>query len=125
MTRVLLWGTDDQFNWLMQYYMRQVSIGAMEIAAIAILTNDGGVQFRDLSGAFIDENAKFDRVILSTKNNLLARTKELEQRGLPQKIIIDGNVFAVSGFDFKTFIDKGAVQGHLPSKDIVDVTFTI
>ncbi len=124
MTRVLIWGTDDLFNWLMPHYMRQVSVGAMEITAIAVLTN-AEPQFMDLSGAPADANTNFERVILSTKNYLITRMKDLERRGLPRKILIDGKVFGVVGFDFQTFLDKGVVQGHLPSKNIVDTTFTI
>ena len=115
MIKALLWGTDDMFHWLMSHYLRYISAGEMEIAAIAILTN-GGPQFRDLNGNFVDQNTAFDRIILSTKNHLMARMADLERRGLPRKIIIDGKVFAVSGFDFKTFIEKGVVQGRFPSK---------
>ncbi|MBQ9479327.1 MAG: hypothetical protein IJU71_07220, partial [Selenomonadaceae bacterium] len=124
MVSVLIWGTDDLFPQLAPYYFHYAQQGLMSIVGFGVYTG-GLTLFKDLNGTKLESNPKFERVILSTKNNFYDRMKQLEGMGIPRKIIIDGAVFKIQGLDFKNFIETGKVVAKWDSKMIVDGTYAI
>ena len=71
------------------------------------------------------KNLVFDRIILSTENNLYFRIKQLESMRIPRNVIIDGVIFKIPGLDFKTFIETGKAIVRQNANAVVDVTHAI
>ena len=72
--KALIFGIDDLFPQLKPYYDREVERGNLEIVGYAALQGNNIVFAKNLQGEPI-KNFSFDKIIISSQNNLIPRFK--------------------------------------------------
>ena len=110
--KALLFGTDDLFEKLKPFYLKEVERGNLEIVGHALL-EDGKVTIVDAAGkrGGVEQSVNFELAIISSQNDFYRRMKFLEARGIPRDRIIDGRVFQIPGFDFPRLVKEGIAYG--------------
>ncbi len=118
--KALIFGVDDLYPRLKNFYDLEVQRGSLEIVGYAALENDGVKLLPKMGGGDIN----FQIAIISSANDFYRRMKFLEAQGVPRKNIIDGRVFQIPGFDFPRLLSEGVAYG-IGNKSFVDNTMTI
>ena len=72
--KALIFGIDDLFSQLKPYYDREVERGNLEIIGYAVFQNDKVYLLKNLEGELL-QDISFDKVIISSQNNLMPRFK--------------------------------------------------
>ena len=108
--KALLFGTDDLFETLKPFYLKEVERGTLEIVAAAVLEN-GGIRFVTDNGEI--NSIDIDLAIVSSWENFYERMKQLEGMGIPRDRIIDGRVFfGMIDLDFPRLVTEGVAYGQ-------------
>ncbi|MBQ3725941.1 MAG: CatB-related O-acetyltransferase [Selenomonadaceae bacterium] len=115
--KALLFGTDDLFEKLKPFYLKEVERGNLEIVG-HVLLEDGKVTIVDAAGkrGGVEQSVNFELAIISSQNDFYRRMKFLEARGIPRNQIIDGRVFRVPNLDFPRLVKEGVAYGFLENE---------
>ena len=111
--KALLFGTDDLFETLKPFYLKEVERGTLEIVAAAVFEN-GEIRFVT-DGAEREgiNSIDIDLVIVSSWENFYERMKQLESIGIPRGRIIDGRVFfRMIDLDFPRLVNESVAYGQ-------------
>lgn len=123
--KTLIFGTDDLFPELQPYYMQEVQRGNLEITAYAVFEKNG-IRLLTPDGKPKTENdLNFQLAIISSRNDFYNRMKFLEAQGIPRKVILDGRIFQITGFDFGRFINEGVGYGIFEDTSFRANSYTI
>jgi len=111
--KTLLFGTDDLFEKLKPFYVKEMERGTLDIIAAAVLEN-GGIRFVTNEVERVGINSiDIDLAIISSNQNFYERMKQLEAMGIPRDRIIDGRVFYLPDLDFPRLLKEGVAYGSI------------
>ena len=115
--KTLIFGVDDMFGKLRQYYLQAVKINFLDIAAYAVFVNGKIRLFAPDGKPFVKQVPTFDLAIVSSKMDFYRRMKFLEKIGFPRNQIIDGRIFKVPHLNLPRLLKEGVAYGMLDKKN--------
>ena len=123
---VLIFGTDDLYPQLKNFYEQAEYQGIIKIVGYANFINNSIKISRNPGGGgdWID-NLSFQYVIISSQRNFCTYLRILELQKIPRKNIIDGRVFKVPNFSFNKFLETGTAYGTIDTGNFALNTHTI
>ena len=110
---VLIFGTDDLYPQLKNFYEQAEYQGIIKIVGYARFESDGIKIYSQPQGGVGINNFAFQFAIISSRINFYQQMKILESSNVPRKNIIDGRVFQIPNFSFNKFLETGTAYGNI------------
>ncbi len=110
--KALIFGTDDLYPKLKNFYEAEVQRGNFEIVGYAVFENK---KWRFQSVSEEREQIVFQIAIISSKNDFYNRMKFLESIGISRNKIIDGSIFQTPNLDFPRLLRENIAYGKFPN----------